>query len=91
MHAPATRALHPTHPTQEGPTTMTTTRRIVDITANLIPGFEAEETSEAKSIAFDALEDRFIPDSGDAITRSRSTHQGRVATHCRGARRRAPW
>ncbi len=47
---------------------MTTTRRIIDITANLIPGYEAEETSEAKSIAYEILEWTYVPDSGDAIT-----------------------
>lgn len=46
---------------------MTTTRHIIDITADLVPGFEAAETSEAKNLAFDVLEYRFIPDSGDAI------------------------
>ena len=47
---------------------MTTTRHIIDITANLVPGFEAEETSEAKSIAYEILEWTYVPDSGDAIT-----------------------
>lgn len=47
---------------------MTTTRHIIDITANLVPGFEAEETSEAKNIAYEILEYDHIPDSGDAIT-----------------------
>ena len=47
---------------------MTTTRHIIDITTDLIPGFEAEETSTAKSLAFDVLEWTYVPDSGDAIT-----------------------
>lgn len=47
---------------------MTTTRRIIDITADLVPGFEAEETSEAKNIAYEILERTYVPDSGDAIT-----------------------
>ena len=47
---------------------MTTTRHIIDITANLVPSFEAEETSEAKSIAYEILEWTYVPDSGDAIT-----------------------
>jgi hypothetical protein len=47
---------------------MTTTRHIIDITADLVPGFEAEETSEAKNIAYEILEYDHIPDSGDAIT-----------------------
>ena len=47
---------------------MTTTRHIIDITADLVPGFEAEETSEAKSIAYEILEWTYVPDSGDAIT-----------------------
>ena len=48
--------------------TMTTTRHIIDITADLVPGFEAEETSEAKNIAYEILELTYVPDSGDAIT-----------------------
>lgn len=47
---------------------MTTTRHIIDITTDLIPGFEAEETSTAKSLAFDVLEWTYVPDSEDAIT-----------------------
>lgn len=47
---------------------MTTTRHIIDITTDLVPGFEAEETSTAKSLAFDVLEWTYVPDSGDAIT-----------------------
>lgn len=47
---------------------MTTTRHIIDITADLAPGFEAEETSEAKNIAYEILERTYVPDSGDAIT-----------------------
>ena len=47
---------------------MNTTRHIIDITADLVPGFEAEETSTAKSLAFDVLEWTYVPDSGDAIT-----------------------
>ena len=47
---------------------MTTTRHIIDITADLVPGFEAEETSEAKNIAYEILELTYVPDSGDAIT-----------------------
>ncbi len=47
---------------------MTTTRRIIDITADLVPGFEAEETSTAKNIAYEILELTYVPDSGDAIT-----------------------
>ena len=47
---------------------MTTTRHIIDITADLVPGFEAEETSEAKNIAYEILERTYVPDSGDAIT-----------------------
>ena len=47
---------------------MTTTRHIIDITADLVHGFEAEETSEAKNIAYEILELTYVPDSGDAIT-----------------------
>ena len=46
---------------------MTTTRHIIDITADLVPGFEAGETSDAKNIAYGILEYDHIPDSGDAI------------------------
>lgn len=46
---------------------MTTTRHIIDITKDNPAGYEADETSQAKGLAFDVLEDRFIPDSGDAI------------------------
>ena len=47
---------------------MSTTRHIIDVTADLVPGFEAEETSEAKNIAYEILELTYVPDSGDAIT-----------------------
>lgn len=47
---------------------MNTTRHIIDVTADIIPGFEAEETSEAKNIAYEILERTYVPDSGDAIT-----------------------
>lgn len=46
---------------------MTTTRHIIDITKDNPAGYESDETSQAKNLAFDVLEDRFIPDSGDAI------------------------
>jgi hypothetical protein len=47
---------------------MTTTRHIIDITEDLPTGYEAEEASEAKSIAYEILEWTYVPDSGDAIT-----------------------
>lgn len=46
---------------------MTTTRHIIDITADLVHGFEAGETSDAKNIAYEILEWTYVPDSGDAI------------------------
>ena len=41
---------------------------IIDITADLVPGCESEETSEAKNIIYEILERTYVPDFGDAIT-----------------------
>ena len=53
--------------------TSTNTQRVAECiigisTQGLPPGYEAEETSQAKNTAYEILEYDYIPDSGDAIT-----------------------
>ena len=42
-------------------------RHIIDITNGNPAGYEADETSQAKDLIFDVLEDQFISDYVDAI------------------------
>ena len=58
---------------KEPAVTSTNTQRVAECiidtsTQGLPPGYETEETSQAKNTAYEILEYDYIPDSGDAIT-----------------------